>query len=247
MTQFIITSTQDNDDNTRFFVKFKDWGSDGGVQPIFSFGQEGTNNAQKFNTKQEAQAALDVLRNYPNGDQLEIVTYSETPDLSHRQAVGAMLRKVRNMQGLSQTQLGNRIGSTPQYVSRYESGKVNLTLDSLYQIAKALDYALDFHLKNLNTAAGLEDAAKIQVTIIEYDQEREVVIVNPTDYQDCLEAILSSMPLNEHPEFLAINNSEKDKNHFLKKYWMKQVDSDGECVADYHLDHSKRKVIMEKP
>lgn len=52
---------------------------------------------------------------------------------------GSMVRARRRQLGISQEELALRIGADQAYVSRVEAGAMNLTLDTVEQIAAALD------------------------------------------------------------------------------------------------------------
>lgn len=54
----------------------------------------------------------------------------------------ALLRTARVMQGLTQRELGERIGSPQSYVARLEAGKTDPKLSSLVEVARALDLDL---------------------------------------------------------------------------------------------------------
>ena len=53
--------------------------------------------------------------------------------------IGKIIRTTRKLQGLSQTQLAEKIGVTYQMVQKYEKGTSQLTIARLKQIAQALD------------------------------------------------------------------------------------------------------------
>lgn len=52
---------------------------------------------------------------------------------------GLAVREKRNQLNVSQEELAMRIGADQGYVSRIESGQMNVTLETLEQIARALD------------------------------------------------------------------------------------------------------------
>ncbi|HMQ27436.1 MAG TPA: helix-turn-helix transcriptional regulator, partial [Acidimicrobiales bacterium] len=55
-------------------------------------------------------------------------------------------RQVRKEAGWSQGDLGERIGTDPGRISRYESGRITPSADALVRIAEALDVSLDYLL-----------------------------------------------------------------------------------------------------
>jgi transcriptional regulator with XRE-family HTH domain len=52
--------------------------------------------------------------------------------------IGWKLRTIRHKSGLSQEQLAEQVGVTPQQIQKYESGQSKLNSDRLQQIAHAL-------------------------------------------------------------------------------------------------------------
>lgn len=64
--------------------------------------------------------------------------------LSERERIGQKIAAMRQEAGLSQAQLGERCGLERFHVSRIESGKHSIGLDTLTAIARALGKTLDF-------------------------------------------------------------------------------------------------------
>ena len=63
-----------------------------------------------------------------------------------KKPVRLYLAEWRDLRGLSQEQLANRIGSTKSSISRWETGERDITLGALSAIAEALDCdALDLY------------------------------------------------------------------------------------------------------
>ena len=56
----------------------------------------------------------------------------------YRRILGETIRTHRKRAGLSQEKLAERSGLSPKYVGEVERGCVNISLDSLVRIAKAL-------------------------------------------------------------------------------------------------------------
>lgn len=52
------------------------------------------------------------------------------------------IRKIRNMQGLSQAQLAHLAGSTQQYISKVESGDADPTFSKIVAISQSLGFKL---------------------------------------------------------------------------------------------------------
>jgi len=61
---------------------------------------------------------------------------------SHRRIVGQKIRAFRKQAGMSQEKLAERADLSYKYVGEVERGYVNISLDSLMRIAKALKIRL---------------------------------------------------------------------------------------------------------
>jgi len=57
------------------------------------------------------------------------------------------LRSLRNELKLSQQALAKKMKVEREFISRIESGKQNITLETLYRIAEATNKKFDFHFK----------------------------------------------------------------------------------------------------
>lgn len=55
-----------------------------------------------------------------------------------KERFGKAVREQRTTQGISQEELAMRIGADQAYVSRIEAGQMNVTLETVEQIAEAL-------------------------------------------------------------------------------------------------------------
>jgi HTH-type transcriptional regulator/antitoxin HipB len=69
-------------------------------------------------------------------------------------AIGAVLRDLRRRQGLTQAELGKRVGLDQKKVSLLENGNPNCRIDSLFRLLSALGVGLVVQPKiELKTAA----------------------------------------------------------------------------------------------
>ncbi|MFY9269412.1 MAG: helix-turn-helix transcriptional regulator [Candidatus Manganitrophaceae bacterium] len=66
-----------------------------------------------------------------------------------RDRVGDKIRERRVQVGLSQGELGDRLGVSYQQVQKYEKGTSQLTVEKLQKIAQILDVEIDYFLKDL--------------------------------------------------------------------------------------------------
>ncbi len=62
--------------------------------------------------------------------------------------LGAQIRKLREMQGLSQGDLAGRVGITFQQLQKYESGKNRITVFRLKQLMVALELSMARFFEN---------------------------------------------------------------------------------------------------
>jgi ribosome-binding protein aMBF1 (putative translation factor) len=69
--------------------------------------------------------------------------------------LGGQIRRLRDTHGISQAELGRRIGSTQPAIARLEAGRVSPTLETLDRVAAALGVEL---------VIGFEDAQRHQHT-----------------------------------------------------------------------------------
>lgn len=70
--------------------------------------------------------------------------------------IGARLRDMRRQQGLSQAELGKRVGLDQKKVSLLENGNPNCRVDSLFRLLSALGAGLVVLPKMESTSAGQE-------------------------------------------------------------------------------------------
>ena len=86
--------------------------------------------------------------------------------------LGERIKQLRKEAGWSQGDLGGRIGTDSQRVSRYENGRITPSVDALVRIAEALDVSIDYllvedaprrplHVADAALAARLADLAEL--------------------------------------------------------------------------------------
>lgn len=86
--------------------------------------------------------------------------------------LGERVKQLRKEAGWSQGDLGGRIGTDSQRVSRYENGRITPSVDALVRIAEALDVSIDYllvedaprrplHVADAALAARLADLAEL--------------------------------------------------------------------------------------
>lgn len=67
-------------------------------------------------------------------------------DKERRKRFGARIKVIRNLRGLTQTQLAAQLGITPQAVAAFERGKAEPSLKSLIGLSRALEVTTDWLL-----------------------------------------------------------------------------------------------------
>lgn len=58
-------------------------------------------------------------------------------------SIGRRIKKIREEKGITQIELGDRIGSDRQYLYKIESGKVSVSVSKLVIIITALEISLE--------------------------------------------------------------------------------------------------------
>lgn len=66
---------------------------------------------------------------------------------AYYQAIVEEMRELMDKQGISQTELAQRLGVSPPYINKLMHGDTNFTIESLVKIAKALNAVLTINLK----------------------------------------------------------------------------------------------------
>jgi transcriptional regulator with XRE-family HTH domain len=75
------------------------------------------------------------------------------PSADLRRNFGENLRAARLKAGLSQSELGRRVGRSQQYISLVEVGSENLTLDTMSMLAKIVEQDVIIMLQQAPDAA----------------------------------------------------------------------------------------------
>lgn len=67
--------------------------------------------------------------------------------MDFKKQVGESLKKARNSKGLTMLQLAEIMGKDRVTITRYESGKQNLSIETITEICKALEVSPEIILK----------------------------------------------------------------------------------------------------
>ena len=60
--------------------------------------------------------------------------------------IGSRIRMARKEAGLTQTELGEKIGRTQGIINKIEAGEIGATLENLYNLSEALNHPITFFL-----------------------------------------------------------------------------------------------------
>lgn len=63
---------------------------------------------------------------------------------SYMRAFGQRLKKLREEQGLTQTELARKLGKSLRTVQKYESGEIDIPLSMLYSISEVFNVTICF-------------------------------------------------------------------------------------------------------
>ena len=72
-------------------------------------------------------------------------------------ALGVLLRDLRKQKGLTQTELGRKVGLDQKKVSLMENGNPNMRVDSLFRLLSALDQGVVVVPKVVDCASEVDD------------------------------------------------------------------------------------------
>lgn len=73
---------------------------------------------------------------------------------SEQETLNSLLRKYRNDKGLSQVELARKLHRSQSYVSKYESGELQLDLMELREICQALGISLSNFVRTFEKELG---------------------------------------------------------------------------------------------
>jgi transcriptional regulator with XRE-family HTH domain len=97
--------------------------------------------------------------------------------------VGQRLRIRRNMLGITQGDLGDKIGLTFQQIQKYERGANRISASRLFEISRALDVPITFFFEHME----VYDQDETMVYHLHEDTEQYGEDVDPLKRRDSLE------------------------------------------------------------
>jgi transcriptional regulator with XRE-family HTH domain len=71
-----------------------------------------------------------------------------------RESIAGRIRTARSERGMSQRELGERLGVASQQVQKYETAKNEVTASRLVQIARAVNLPLSFFFEDIGRPSG---------------------------------------------------------------------------------------------
>ena len=98
--------------------------------------------------------------------------------------VGAIVRRIRRLRGMSQTDLANAVGLTFQQIQKYERGLNRISCSKLFEIAAALEVSPAQLLpSSLEGRAGMPDMGREAIDLYVRAPRLFDVLVTMTDRQ----------------------------------------------------------------
>ncbi|PIP97938.1 MAG: transcriptional regulator [Rhodobacterales bacterium CG18_big_fil_WC_8_21_14_2_50_71_9] len=85
--------------------------------------------------------------------------------------VGKRVRHRRWMLGMTQQQLGERVGIKFQQIQKYETGMNRISASRLWDIAQAMDTSISFYFEGIDGAETAEHPAAAQLGDLMVDRE----------------------------------------------------------------------------
>ena len=84
--------------------------------------------------------------------------------------IGTKIRLRRHVLGMSQTDLGNRIGVTFQQVQKYEKGHNKIVASRLLEVANIMDVPISDFFEDLNNTSS-QEPLKVSEKVLEFNYD----------------------------------------------------------------------------
>ena len=84
--------------------------------------------------------------------------------------IGTKIRLRRHVLGMSQTDLGNRIGVTFQQVQKYEKGHNKIVASRLLEVANIMDVPISYFFEDLNNTPS-QESLKVSEKVLEFNYD----------------------------------------------------------------------------
>lgn len=78
----------------------------------------------------------------------EWIGHEEAHDEGVAMALGERIKELRKERGWSQAELGEKVGTDSQRISRYENGRITPSVDALVRLADVLDASVDYLVRD---------------------------------------------------------------------------------------------------
>ena len=104
--------------------------------------------------------------------------------------VGARLKAIRKLIGLSQKDLANGVGVRFQQVQKYESGFNRIPASRLFQISQVVGRPVEWFFKGLDSSGHSTKADESDITILR-PIEQETVLALRTLPEDCQNQVIN--------------------------------------------------------
>ena len=84
--------------------------------------------------------------------------------------IGTKIRLRRHVLGMSQTDLGNRIGVTFQQVQKYEKGHNKIVASRLLEVTNIMDVPISYFFEDLNNTPS-QESLKVSEKVLEFNYD----------------------------------------------------------------------------
>lgn len=94
-----------------------------------------------------------------------------------RELLGARIKELRKACGLSQEHLAEQIDVDPKFISRIEVGKSGPSLETMENIARALNLEIKDLFEFAHQQSGMTDENNLQLLIQEADEKTRKILI----------------------------------------------------------------------
>ncbi|OEY86830.1 hypothetical protein BIY23_02005 [Wolbachia pipientis] len=97
--------------------------------------------------------------------------------------IGRKIKELRLIRGMSQSDLGRKVGITFQQIQKYEKGTNRVLVSRLYDLAEALSIDIPYFFSEISTEALCESSDRFQHSNDESDAESKEILGLVREYQ----------------------------------------------------------------
>ena len=119
--------------------------------------------------------------------------------------IGEKIKDARIAAGLTQTELGNRIGKNLRTIQKYEHGDVNLSYSVIQSIAKELNVSPEFLIDSQASSSKQDDSSTQSKRALKFNLNDILLLLDPSSESE--DKIILSEQINEDSWVIAPMNS----------------------------------------